>query len=94
MHVVVVVQRVQEIRDVLARRLADFDKILGEITDFGGDDVPAGGFQRLGNMVEVLDLREKPRALLSGGNLVGFKRFNFLRAGFDGVGFRVAIGIG
>src|SRR5208337_4804297 len=72
----------------------DFDKILGEITDFGGADSPAGGLQRLGNMVKVLDLREKTRALLSGGNLVGFQRLDFLRAGLDGVRFRVAVRVG
>src|SRR5208337_1823656 len=72
----------------------DFDKILGEITDFGGADSPAGGLQRLRNMVEVLDLREKTRALLSGGNLVGLKRLNLLRAGFDGVALRVAVRLG
>ena len=94
MHVVVVVQRVQEIRDVLARRLADFDKILGQITDFRGDDVPAGGFQRFGNVVEVLDFRQKPRALLAGGNFLGFQRLDFLRARFNGIAFGIAIRIG
>ena len=45
-------------------------------------------------MIEVLDCRQKPRALLSGGDFLGFERFNLLRAGFNGVGFRVTAGIG
>ena len=51
-------------------------------------------FNALETMVEVFDLRQKPRALLSGGNFIGFERFNFLRAGFNGIAFGVAVGVG
>ena len=94
MHVVVVIQCVQEIRDILAGSLVDFDKILGQVTHFRGDDVPSGGFQRLGNMVELLDLRKKARTFLPGGDLLGFEGLNFLSPRLDGVPFRVTVRIG
>jgi enoyl-[acyl-carrier protein] reductase I len=94
MHVVVIVQGVEEGHNVLAGLRAHFDKILGEVADVGGDDVPTGGLERLGNVVKILDLREKTRALLPGGNFFRFERLDFLRPGFNGVAFGVAVGVG
>ena len=95
MHVVVVVERVEEVGDFLARGVARvLGEVLGEVADFGGDDVPAGGLQGFGNGVEVLDLGEEARAFLAGGNFLGFERLDFLRAGFDGIAFGVAVGVG
>ena len=45
-------------------------------------------------MVEVLDLGQEARALLARGNFFGFERLEFLRAGFDGIAFGVAVGVG
>ena len=49
MHIVVIVEGVEEVHDLFAIGFADFGKILGDVTNFSGDDVPTGGLQRLGN---------------------------------------------
>ena len=92
--VIVVVQGVQEVGDFLAGGLAEFGEVLGEVTDFGGDDVPARALQRLGNGVEILDLGQEARAFLACGDFFGFERLDFLRAGLDGIAFGVAVGVG
>jgi predicted Rossmann fold flavoprotein len=94
MDVVVIVQRVQKIGHFLAVGVADFREVFREITDFGGDNVPAARFQTLGNGVEILDLGEKSRASLAFGNLFGFQRFDLLRTAFDGVAFGVLLPVG
>ena len=44
MHVVVIVERVQEIDNFFAGGCVEFRKALREITDFRGGDIPARGF--------------------------------------------------
>ena len=56
--------------------------------------VPARALQGLGDVVQVLDLGEEARALLACGDFFGFERFDFLRAGFDGIAFGIAVGVG
>jgi hypothetical protein len=91
MHVVVVVERVEKIHDLLARGGVHFAEFFGDVAHLRRDDVPARRLQRLGNVVEVFDFGEKTRALLSGGNFGGFERLDLLRAGFNRIGFRVAV---
>ena len=91
MYIVVIVQRIQKIRDVLARRRTDFDKIFRHMTDFGGAHIPAGSLQRLGNMVKILDLRDKTRAFLPVRYLLGLQRLDFLGPGFNGIRFGITI---
>ena len=45
-------------------------------------------------MVEVLDFRQEARPLLAGGNFLWLEGLNFLRAGFNGIPFRVAVHVG
>ena len=44
MHVVVIVECVEKICNVFAGRFAQLGKVFGEVTDFGGNHSPAGGF--------------------------------------------------
>ncbi len=91
MHVVVVVERVEKIHHVLVRGGVQFAEFLGDVAHLRGDHIPTRRFQRLGNMVEFFDGGQKARTLLSGGNFISFERFDFVRAGLDRIGFRVAV---
>src|SRR5262245_124810 len=93
-HVVVIVEGIEEIDDLLAAGSTDFSESFRKVTDFGGADVPARSLQRLGNDVEVPDLREETRALLAGGSFFRFQRLDLLGAGFDRVGLGVPVRIG
>ena len=73
MHIVVVVEGIQEISHLLAVCLVQFRKTLREITNLGGDNVPSRRFQRLRNGIQVLNLRQKARALLPSGHFLGLQ---------------------
>ena len=45
-------------------------------------------------MVQVLDFGQEARSFLAGGDFLGFERLEFLGAGFDGIAFGIAIGVG
>jgi hypothetical protein len=89
-----IVQRIEECFDFLARGGADFGEILGDETDFGGGDVPTGGFERFRDVIQIFNLGEKSRAFGAFGRIFGFERLDFLRACFDGIAFGIAVYIG
>ena len=94
MHVVVVVERLKKRGDLRVCFVAEFRIILRHVTHFRGGDFPARRLQRFGHMIEVFHLGDEARALLAFGHFIGFERFDFLRAGFNGVGIDVTVGVG
>ena len=80
MNIVVVIERIQKVGNLFARGRIQFWKCFREVADFRRNNVPAGGFERFGNGIEIFDFREEPRALLPFGNLLVFERLDFLRA--------------
>ena len=93
MHVIVIVYRLQKVQDFLAVRLRNVREIFCDVTDFRSNDIPTGRFQCFGHVVQVLDFGQEPRALCPGGNLITFQRLDFLRASFNRVSLRVAVGV-
>ena len=89
MHVVVVVEGGEKIGDFLALCVGNLGEILRHVANLGGEDVPSGGFQRLGDGIQVSDLGEETCAPRPSRSLVCFERFHFLRTGFDGIGLEV-----
>ena len=43
MHVIVVIERIEKIRNFLSRGAVDLGEIFGDVTNLGGDNSPAGG---------------------------------------------------
>lgn len=94
MDVIVIVQRIEKTDDFFVRRFVQFREAFGDVADFRRDHIPAGRFQRFRNRVEIADLSQKPRALLTFGNFVRFERFDFLSASFNRVAFGIPVEIG
>jgi len=91
--VFVVVELVEEGGDFFAVGFVEFWKRFGEVTDFRSGDVPASGFERFGDVIEILDLGDEARAFVAFGNFLGFERLDFLSSGFDRIAFGVAVRI-
>ena len=65
MHIFVIVEAGEKIRDLFARGFAEFGEIFGEETDFGGNDRPAGGFEGFRSGIQVFDLGQEPISVTS-----------------------------
>ena len=93
MHVFMIIEESEEVGDLLVIRFGQFGKALRHVANLRGDDVPAGILETLGDVGEILNLGEEPRALLAFRRFLGFERFDLLRAGLDGVAFGITIGV-
>src|SRR5262245_60246610 len=89
--IIVIVQRIEKIGDLFSGRLAQFGEILGEVSNLRRDDIPTSRLQRLRDRVQLLDFGQESGSFVSRWDFVGFQRFDFLRARFNRVGFRIAI---
>lgn len=88
-----IIQLVQEGGHFLLCSIVQLGKILGEVTDFGGADVPAHGFETFGDVIQILDFRDEPGSLLAFLHFVGFEGFDLLGAGFNRVGLGIAVSV-
>src|SRR5688572_21340156 len=59
MDIVVIVEGVEKIHHVLASLLVELWRILGHVSNFGGQNLPACRLQRLGNGIQILDRGEE-----------------------------------
>ena len=90
MHIIVVIERIQKLRNFFAGLIVKVRSILCHVTNLRRENIPPGGFKRFRYGIQISNRSEEPCAVLSCGNFILLQRLDLLRSRLDRVGLRIA----